>query len=72
MLEQITGDFLSGQDIGGRNYDVGLKEGAIALAPNRGNIDDAVYAQALRLSDAIVDGTLPVAANAEAFDALPY
>lgn len=59
-VSKLTGDYLNGSAIGGKNYSYGLAEGAVGLAPTHDNIDAEVYEQTLALQQQIVSGQLSV------------
>lgn len=65
---QISRDWLSGREVGGKTFQFGLPEGAVGIPSDHSNYPDAVYNAVLRLSDQLVSGKIVPPGNQEAFD----
>ncbi len=64
---QISGDFMNGQDIGGRTVSLGLADAAAGLSENHELYPQELYDEVLRLSDDIISGRLKPPADEQAF-----
>lgn len=58
---------VDGEAVGGQNFDLGLSEGCVGLPEENPNMDEAVYADTMKLQQEMTDGTLTAPANEEEY-----
>lgn len=66
----LSKKMIAGEVIGGQNYEYGLADGSVGLAPGHENIDDKVYEDAMKVQEELKAGNIQVPANEEEFNAL--
>lgn len=54
----ISGDYLSGKDIGGQTINLGLAENSVGISGQHTLYSEDIYNEAMKLREQIIDGTL--------------
>lgn len=63
----ISNKAKNGEEIGGKTFSFGLKEGCVGISEDFSNMDHSVYEAALKLKDKISDGKISPPGNPEAY-----
>ena len=67
VIELVSAEYLNGNNLGGTTLEYGLEDGAVGLPEENPNLDEAVYAKAMEVKEAIIKGDVTVPYNAETF-----
>lgn len=68
-IQLVTKDKLDGKEIGGKNFDYGMKEGCVGIPEENKNLSDDVYKAAMEIQNKIVSGEITPPYNAETYKA---
>lgn len=66
-IEEVSVEFMNGENIGGQTKEFGIKEGAVGIPEEHSLMGDEVYNKAMALSDRIAAGELVIPYNLQTY-----